>query len=149
MAGTLLYMHRMKKKSTKSNEALVTLGMVNSFRSEVMSKFDAVNFRFDSVNHRFDEVHHRFESIDKKFEEVHHRFEAIDKKFEEVHHRIDALEQKMDSRFAEVDAKLSDMSAKINRMLFLMEEQRNDNRAMGEMFIAFEARLDRLENNDL
>lgn len=58
---------------------------IDDLRSEMISRFDAVDKRFESVDKRF-------ESVDKRFDAVDKRFDAIDKRF-------DDLRADMNSRF--------------------------------------------------
>lgn len=61
---------------------------LESFKSEVAAKFEAVGWRFDTVEQRFDgferEVRLGFKTIDQRFDTMERRFESMERRFERI-----------------------------------------------------------------
>ena len=61
---------------------------LESFKSEVAAKFEAIGWRFDTVEQRFDgferEVRLGFKTIDQRFDTMERRFESMERRFERI-----------------------------------------------------------------
>lgn len=61
---------------------------LESFKSEVAAKFEAIGWRFDTVEQRFDgferEVRLGFKTIDQRFDTMERRFESMERHFERI-----------------------------------------------------------------
>ena len=61
---------------------------LESFKSEVAAKFEAIGWRFDTVEQRFDgferEVRLGFKTIDQRFDTMERRFESMERRFETI-----------------------------------------------------------------
>ena len=61
---------------------------LESFKSEVAAKFEAIGWRFDTVEQRFDgferEVRLGFKTIDQRFDTMERRFESMERRFDRI-----------------------------------------------------------------
>ena len=79
---------------------LLVAGPINrgfdDLRSEMGSRFEAVDRRFDDLR---SDMNSRFEAVDKRFDdlrsEMSGRFDAVDQRFEAVGQRLDAVDERL------------------------------------------------------
>lgn len=73
---------------------------LESFKSEVAAKFEAIGRRFDAIDRRFDAVDQRFDGADQRFDgfqrEVRLGFKAIDQRFDTMERRFESMERRFD-----------------------------------------------------
>lgn len=66
---------------------------LESFKSEVAAKFEAIGRRFDAVDQRFDAVDQRFDGFQR---EVRLGFKTIDQRFDTMERRFESMERRFD-----------------------------------------------------
>lgn len=130
-------------------------GDITSLRLEMKAGFAKIDARFKSTNAhcksidaRFTDMDARFANIDARFTDMDARFTSIDARFTDMDARFTSI----DARFHEQNAKLEVLDTKITRMLILMEDQNDRNKAtmdhnalIYEKIIANDARIEKLE----
>ena len=66
--------------------------MNNSFRNEMIVRFEAVDQRFDAVDRRFEAIDRRFETIDAEFVRVNDRLYELNDRMSQFSERMARVE---------------------------------------------------------
>lgn len=105
------------KEFKLQSDTPVTVKSLEAFRSEVVGLFMQVDKKFKQIDLRFEQIDLRFEQVDRRFEELEAKIEALDVKF----------------------------TAKFDRIITLIEQQRAENQIAFEGMRNLFERQDRLE----
>jgi chromosome segregation ATPase len=102
------------------------------------------------INHRIlwavrDELKSDIRSHDKRFDSHDKRFDAHDKRFDAHDKRFDELDAKMDSIANRLSSEIQKVRSDIHRVIALVEEQNNRNRAVLDGYQSLYDRQDRVE----
>ena len=93
-------------------------GDVTSLRLDMKAGFTAIDSKFSSMESKFSGIDSKFSSMESKFSNIDSKFSSIDSKFLAV-----------DARFEEQNAKFAMIDTKLTKMLVLLEDQNDRNRA--------------------
>ena len=129
----------------RSSELLINQRILSAVRDELKTDIRSHDQRFDSIDKRFDSIDKRFESIDARLEAIDKRFESIDAKLLSHDAQFQALDKKIDSVGDRLSADIQKISAAIHRVISLVEEQENRNRAVLDGYQSLYDRQERLE----
>jgi chromosome segregation ATPase len=98
---------------------------LTSLTEHVREQFTQIDQRFMQVDQRFEQIDQRFEQIDQRFEQIDQRFEQIDQRFEQIDQRFEQVDQRLaqvDQRFVEVDQRFETLTAEVQKLRILGEE---------------------------